>query len=520
MAGVATEKVQSTSLNLGFPHAYASVYAAYKRPEAYFPSFAAPSQPYTGDSSVQALRLARKADADYMAMAAVRSQLSSQLRHATSPHGMGFQPKPVLGQRKFANPSTGAAEIYSGRQNHNSAPFHFASALDSLSGYKGGVLRTREGQAYGKKMLNARVGQLNSIDSAAAEVGKMAAKTETGTIPGTAPGDTEQLKIQLNLALQQLTDGADEAMVAVTNWVAAEEGGEAEEEADAGDEDEDVENSRDQLKKINTVVGNLAQFGFGQLYQILRMTFILAPQMSEDDLNALSDKITTINGVFEEIRDQIAAHIEQGRNTYLKNVNIENMLSISSMLERLKAYATQMVNGVNKSDDERQMLSKSIIKSLKFGKDLKRADTEFLTGLIDPREQTQARLVQNAIRAEDPEFVGGRKGGKKMRGSGEPSVFSRRANTREDDEQPAVARGDRRGFDPTPRDEFGYASGEWYKSNGRGDAAFFNQPVKSRNTSGPGYEALKSRMGAGKPMGAKISKQFDKVTGGYNVAFY
>jgi hypothetical protein len=509
MAAVATEKVQSTSLNLGFPHVYASVYAARKKPEAYFPSVAMTQPPYMGDSAVQALRLARKADADYMAMAALRAHQSSQNRYTTSPHGMGALPKPVLGQRIFANPSTGAAITYSGRQNHNSAPFHFANALDSLSGYTGGVLRTREGQAYGKKVLTARVGQLNRIDAAAEEVGKMAAKTETGTLPGTQPGDTEQLKIQLNLALQQLTDGADEANDAVDSWIEAiAEGGEAEEE--------EVEASEKQLKKINVVVGNLAQFGFGQLYTILRLTFVLAPTMSEDDLNALNEKIATITTTFEHIRDAIANNMVEG--TTKSSLAIENMLSISAVLERLKSYSTQMVDSVNRSDAERQQISKALIKSLKFGKDLKRADTEFLTGLIDPAQQTQARLAQNAIRAEDPEFVGGRMG-RKVRGSGEPSVFSRRANTREDDEQPSVRRGDRSGFGPTPRDEFGYASGEWYKSNGRGDAAFFNQPKKAKNTSGPGYEALKTGV-AKSSMGAKISKQFDKITGGYNVAFY
>lgn len=506
MSAIATEKVQTTALNLGFPDAYASYYKAHRNPERYFPEVAKPSAPYVGDAQTNALRLSRKADADFMANARVASRNISDSRYVTTPHGMGFIPKPVLGQRKFANPETGAMSIYSARQDIGASPFHFVGgALDSLSAYTGGVLRTKQGQVYGKQKLMARVGQLDRIDANAKDVGKPPAKG--GPVPGALPGDTEQLKIQLRLALQQLIDVVDEAQTGLDNL-----------EAEAGEEEEGEEEDSEAgtagtvnpgavQRKLNATVGNISQFGFQQLYKVMSMLFVLAPSMSEDDLTEVSTKIQYIDETFNTIVDLIADAVRDG---HLVDVATENMLTISAILVRLTSYIKGMVDGVNRSDAERQTLSKSLITSLKFGKDLKRTGTPFLTGLVHPDEQQQIRLAQNAIRAEEPEFLGA---GRRRRNT---SGFSNRGEVREDSEQ-SVRRGDRSGFKPTPRDEFGYASGEWYKSNGRADSAYFNQPTRATNTSGPGYEALKS--GGSKPLSARISKHYDKVTGGYNVAF-
>jgi len=511
MAAVATEKVQSTALNLGFPEAYASYYKAHRNPERYFPTAAPVSQPYVGDASVNAIRLARKADADLMANAAVASRRTSDLRYTSTPHGRGLIPKPVLGQRKFANPETGAQSIYSARQDISSGPFHYVGAsLDSLSGYTGGVLRTKQGQVYGKTKLMARIGQLDRIAADAQDVGKPPVRTTSGPVPGSHPGESEQLKIQLRLAIQQLTDVVDEAERAMAVDAADDSEEEEEEEGEESESDEESARSRRSrrnpgpgptARKLNATVGNLSQFGFQQLYKIMSMLFVLAPSMDEDDLNDTATKISYIDEKFNDIVDLVAEAVRAGENV---DVATENMLTISAILVRLKSYCDSMVDGVNRSDGERQILSKSLIKSLKFGKDLKRSGTPFLTGLVHPDEQDQIRLAQNAILAENPEYLG--------------AGFSRRGEVREDSEQYNMERGDRSHFTPTPRDQFGYASGEWYKSNGRGDSAYFNQPV-SRNVNGPGFEALKGSGKNNKPLAAHISKRYDKVTGGYNVAF-
>jgi hypothetical protein len=222
-------------------------------------------------------------------------------------------------------------------------------------------------------------------------------------------------------------------------------------------------------------------------------------------LNSLNERVLGINDNLDEVVGQFNEVLRRLGET--KTPAVENILTIQAILTRLASYLRTMVDSVNKSDSERMAVSNNLIKSLKFGKDLKRTATPFLTGLVDPADQTQIRLAQNEIYAENPEFVGGAK----KRGSGIPSRFSRRGATREDSET-NVARGSRK-FTPSAREAFGYASGEWYKDNGRGSAQFFSDP-SGVNKNGPGYEAISKIT-----TGMRLGKTFDKTTGGYNVAF-
>jgi hypothetical protein len=450
-----------------------------------------------------------------MALAKVQSTRSSATRMASTPNGRGVIPRPVLGQRKYANPSNGDSSIYSTRQSASAAPFHFVDSLtlhnqrqDEMSG---GVLRTREGQIHGRKQLNLRVGQLDGIADAVKEVGLSPAKSTTGPLPGSLPGDVEQTKIQLNLAIQQLSDGANEAQAAVNRLVEEEEAENNEDDNGENDEEDRTVATLDTqaVRKLNVVVGNLAERGFGQTYQLMRLVFVLAPNMSEKDLNELYAKVSGVNATLEEVTDRIG-ELAREYGVQSKGLATENVLSLSAILVRLTSYLKGMVDAVNRSDGERLQVSNALIKSLKFGKDLKRTSTPFLTGLVHPDEQRQIRLVQNDILAEEPRFLGAG-----LKSEAPYKAFSRRQPTREDSEQ-SVKRGDRSGFKQmTPREEFGYASGEWYKSNGRGESEFFDN-TRPKNSNGPGYEALSK---LSRPLTTRMSKTFDKVTGGYNVAF-
>lgn len=510
MSAIATEKVQTNSLNLGFPDVYASVYASKGLPLRYFPSAYVGAGAYVGDEQVNALREARKAEADHMANAKVASTVTARARYVSSPHGNGYIPKPVLGQRKFANPETGAMSLSSARQSFNEAPFHFVDSEQLYSqSLSGGVLRTREGQIYGKKVLTARVGQLNKIDDNKAQVGVPPANPKTGQLPG-GQGETEQNKIQLDLIIQQLSDGVDSATRAIEQMGEAEEDDEDDAEADE-DEDEDearqrVREEAQNVKSLGAVINNLSERGFSQIYQLLRLVFQLAPIMGENDLNSLNERVLGINDNLDEVVGRFNEILRRLGET--KTPAVENILTIQAILTRLASYLRTMIDAVNKSDSERMLVSNNLIKSLKFGKDLKRTATPFLTGLVDPADQTQLRLAQNEIYAEVPEFVGG---AKKGRLTGIASRFSNRGATREDSET-NVARGSRK-FTPSAREAFGYASGEWYKDNGRGSAQFFSDP-SGVNKNGPGYEAISKVT-----TGMRLGKTFDKTTGGYNVAF-
>lgn len=93
----------------------------------------------------------KRLDANRRALNGVKDTAASTARFLSS-HANYIIPKPVLGQRVFANPSNGnQADIYSNRP------------VFRLSG---GVLRTKEGQEYGLRKLKERIPQLDAIQAA------------------------------------------------------------------------------------------------------------------------------------------------------------------------------------------------------------------------------------------------------------------------------------------------------------------------------------------------------------------
>jgi hypothetical protein len=173
MSAFGTEKVQSTALNLGFPTAYAYAYARERVPERFAPTaYMGEGQPPVGTDFQSHWHQQKKTDADRMVRAKVEATAKSGIRAFTSFNGYAGMPKPVLGQRKFANPSFGALFGTSARrdQPENDAPFEILES--GRNPYEsqhlaGGVLRTAAGQSYGKARLEARIGQLNKINEAA-----------------------------------------------------------------------------------------------------------------------------------------------------------------------------------------------------------------------------------------------------------------------------------------------------------------------------------------------------------------
>ena len=119
----------------------------------------------------------KRLDANRMANAKVASTVSST-RHMLTHHNNYAMPKPVLGQRIFANPSLGAGGIggslYSARNDLRGAGGVVGGHhdyRDSMEGGElhGGVLRSAVGQRYGRDRLNARISQLNEIANAKSE---------------------------------------------------------------------------------------------------------------------------------------------------------------------------------------------------------------------------------------------------------------------------------------------------------------------------------------------------------------
>jgi hypothetical protein len=160
MAAVTTKKRNGDmAVQLTFPTVFEDVYAAEGPPLEYEPepTPALPALPEGMDLQADWHRQ-KLADANRMAMAAVEATKNSERRFLLSHAGYFGMPKPVLGQRIYANPSYGnQADIYSARRD-----------MVGAGGYVGGVLRTAEGQSYGRRLLQARAAQLDAIDAAQA----------------------------------------------------------------------------------------------------------------------------------------------------------------------------------------------------------------------------------------------------------------------------------------------------------------------------------------------------------------
>ena len=162
-------KRQTTALNLGFPIAFEDAYKAYGAPPAFEPE---PHYNSTfddvGDDFQADYHEQKRKDAHYMANQKVYSTKVMNDRANVSHAGYYEMPKPVLGQRRYANPSYGANSYshQSARQDQSGAPWtlHYTPVKFNNGGLQGGVLRSSAGQRYGKQILNSRIGQLNEIE--------------------------------------------------------------------------------------------------------------------------------------------------------------------------------------------------------------------------------------------------------------------------------------------------------------------------------------------------------------------
>jgi len=171
MASYGTEKVQSTSLNLGFPTAFGYNYARHGAPERFAPEqYLVPLNNTSGHDFQAQWHEQKMRDANSMARAKVQSTHMMNIRAQSSAHNYPSMPQAVLGQRKFANPSNGAYETASTRLDQYGSPWtlYHEGSVAGAGHLVGGVLRTSAGQRHGKQLLDARIGQLNKIAEAKA----------------------------------------------------------------------------------------------------------------------------------------------------------------------------------------------------------------------------------------------------------------------------------------------------------------------------------------------------------------
>jgi hypothetical protein len=411
IGAVATEKEPTDSLNLGFPSAYASVYAAKQRPLRYYPEVKEVSRGFwIGDGLQAEVHAQRKKDADYMAGAKVQSTQHSRVRYVSTAHGRGYQPKAVLGQRIFANPSNGANMPSSAREDQ-AGPFRLASAQSSYMspGLEGGVLRTQQGQAHGKKRLLERVGQLNAIEEEKQKFfGEVApAVTDVARVQPTRMTGDETVgdlsKVELALGFKNILASLD-----VSPGTGLEVNSLA-------------------LKDTIRLIALLLRFG---------------PTATEDELGEIHDYVQKTISILRYVTGEREEDLDPMAQALLDTY------------DKIDKYLLTMIQGINLQPKERVALSKNAVKSLGFAK-LSRTQSR---GLLD-------RAASNAVDAMEAEAF-------RREGSGQ---FEQPGRPREDEvhaSETGVSRSSRN-FEPDERNAFGYQSGEFYRNGGRGIDAFY-----------------------------------------------
>lgn len=431
IGAIATQKTPTTDLNLGFPSVYASRYASKGFPTRYMPEPHVPQTGFWKGDDLQAIWHEQKhEDANHMANAKVHATLLSKMRYTTTPHGRGTIPKAVLGQRKFANPSFGAYQSSSARQDYSDSPFNFEG--DSYtSQYQGGVLRSAVGQEHGMKVLKARIPQLDKIEEAKAEMDGLLAQPSAPLSSRQPTLQQQDVGVSTEIELNLLLQGVLDALLG----------------SDKGE--------------------TLTSFTYKDTIRALTILFRLVPQRPEiilDDTMSKVDAILAILNPMVSSGRPDAPREEQG--------NIEIATSLLILFTKIRDYLVAMEAGKNRSLQERIALSKSLVQSLQFAK-IMRVGESMATKLAgyDWYDLPQARQTYLDTRH------------RRNRQQEEDDNFDAEAEGREDAQQREVGgprRGDRRGFIPDQRQLFGAESGEFYRNGNRGEAAYLGEDAEAR----------------------------------------
>ena len=416
MAAIATSKPgATTATQLTFPAVFQDVYASQHRPLQYAPSARGPVvAPMAGDDFQSHYHAQKKMDADYMARAKVEATRNARKRMLLSHQNYYGMPDPSLAQRQFANGSAGAYILNSARQTNTTAPFQLVEA-----GLSGGVLRTAEGQAYGKARLLDRINQLNAIDAESQRFltgeAPLAPSMGAETLP-TAPSApvSQNAKVELQLLLKAIID----ALM-----------GDTARKVDEKDE--------------------LSRFTFSDSVRALSLIIRVAssPDTDAETLEDIKAPVDSINQLLSGLTDP-----DRREQVELTEMAKERLITTAELFQRIGEYVDGMMGGVNLSPRERQALSKNLVKSLGF--------TQFARQMEQQRVENRGFYERVArTRLFD---AGGRQAMDDDDDDDADDRFDTPATSRENTEQGSSA--PRSAFDGDERQTLGYSSGSWFSA--------------------------------------------------------
>jgi len=485
MAAVTTKKPGgSMAVQLTFPEVATELRATTGNTYGMLPSVGIPeARAFVGGDFFAALQLQRKADADAMANAKVQSTKSSERRYLTNPHGANALPAPVLSQRVFANPSLGLYTPYSARNDGSvSAPFSLSSP------FVGGVLRSAEGQAYGKSKLMDRINQLNAIQSAKNEMLTGMPSTtarpspDMAARPTAAEGPLVGNLTELNLLLSQIeteilapsveyTAAEREAAQSFREGVRAAVRGAPQAEAAA-------RMAASRLRGVQAV-NDRPELNLGSnINRFTQLLFRTAPEMNEDELSYLYSRIQNINTLLESALDPDANLEETNQRTY--NV----FTTISNIMRSTEDYLQKMVEARETNKDPRALarISSALVKQFQFNKSMNDVSREIA---MNPGQAVETAAKDNQRKEEIARRYGviAQRQREGLNAVMEyEDGFDRGAGNAEDDEfaaeQPLMAAevaAGRRPFNPDVRQRFGNQSGQFFERNGGRAFGFFGE---------------------------------------------
>lgn len=346
MAAFDTKKSNaSLGLQLTFPSVFSEAYKALGRPMQFQPRHLGHLEEYKGDDFYAVQHEARRAEARRMANVKVESTRNAERRMLVSHQNYYRMPAPVLSQRRIgSNFGVGGGANMGYYLPHREA------------GLEGGVLGSREGMLYGRKLLSKRVAELDAIDQSAIAGPTMQANVESSI------GFAEQSKIEIATLINELASS--------------------------------VFNSSDKID-------------FSTFEITRRLVLLIIRYATSDDSDKtlgtdLQSYIVEIQNLINDLDDELNYHApeEMLRETRVSKQNAEKyQITIKQLLEKLVVYMKKMFTNVELDVSSRKQLSQSVVKTLGFSKLEKKKgeEGEVLSFKDMDKKATSVRDHPNAV---------------------------------------------------------------------------------------------------------------------------
>ncbi len=323
MAAVATKKPGGDiGVQLTFPLNFQK---AFDGGIGYFPSAIGENiDLFVGQDFQSKYHEQKRLEANQSVMNGLQANATAERLMMTGPHNYHV-PKPVLGQRRYANPSYGAEALVSTRRDNGpDAPFRVIEGTDIMMGMppimgagsgsmRGGVLKTAQGYDFYKGQLKDRIEQLNRINALA-----QGFAVPMGQGVNTRNNETEggPNKVEFFLLLRQFMDAVE--------------------------------------------AGDYNRFTFDSAKDFVGKLLNLGPVASEEDFQDIIEGLDDI----ERNLNSEDANSADGRVIYGETLRV--------LADKTRDYTRVMFANMERSDKEKKSLSKSLVKNLKLDQLLRR----------------------------------------------------------------------------------------------------------------------------------------------------